>query len=69
MCLQALTQLEDYIKKHKLANLSHADHIDKYYYFNAALFQFFTQISVYDAYHFSKPAPSQYDYRSMNMKQ
>ncbi|MCV5526600.1 lipid II-degrading bacteriocin colicin M, partial [Escherichia coli] len=26
-------------------------------------------ISVYDAYHFSKPAPSQYDYRSMNMKQ
>ncbi len=26
-------------------------------------------ISVYDAYHFAKPAPSKYDYRSMNMKQ
>ncbi len=72
MCLQALTQLEDYIKKHGASNPLTLQIISTNigYFCNADRnLVLHPGISVYDAYHFSKPAPSQYDYRSMNMKQ
>lgn len=72
MCLQALTQLEDYIKKHGASNPLTLQIISTNigYFCNADRnLVLHPGISVYDAYHFAKPAPSQYDYRSMNMKQ
>lgn len=72
MCLQALTQLEDYIKKHGASNPLTLQIISTNigYFCNADRnLVLHPGISVYDAYHFAKPAPNKYDYRSMNMKQ
>lgn len=72
MCLQALTQLEDYIKKHGASNPLTLQIISTNigYFCNADRnLVLHPRISVYDAYHFAKPAPNKYDYRSMNMKQ
>ena len=68
MCLQALTQLEDYIKKHGASNPLTLQIISTNigYFCNADRnLVLHPGISVYDAYHFAKPAPSQYDYRSI----
>ena len=71
-CLQALTQLESYIKKHGAndpltlqviaTNVGYMCNADRNLILHPAL-------SVYDAYHSIKPAPSKYDYRSMNINQ
>lgn len=71
-CLQALTQLEDYIKKHGASdpltlqviatNVGYMCNADRNLVLNP-------NSSVYDAYHKSSPAPNQYDYRSMSMKE
>lgn len=71
-CLQALTQLEDYIKKHGAndpltlqviaTNIGYICNADRNLILHPGA-------SVYDAYHISNPAPNKYDYRSMNVNQ
>ncbi|HEG1754197.1 lipid II-degrading bacteriocin [Enterobacter kobei] len=72
LCLQALTQLEDYIKKHGAkdpltlqvisTNVGYFCNADRNLILHPGA-------SVYDAYHLGKPAPNKYDYRSMNIKE
>ncbi|WP_320159736.1 lipid II-degrading bacteriocin [Klebsiella sp. S69] len=71
-CLQAFTQLEDYIKAHGAddpltlqiisTNVGYMCNADRNLLLHPGA-------SVYDAYHMSNPAPNKYDYRSMNMKE
>ncbi|EEL9686996.1 lipid II-degrading bacteriocin [Salmonella enterica] len=72
ICLQALTQLEDYIKKHGASDPLTLQIIatNVGYFCNADRnLMLHPGLSVYDAYHLSNPAPNKYDYRSMNMQQ